>query len=115
MQVKQVQKKQRVTPKEFIRIQLQIWSTLHAIVLPTSILDLLVILALTGECEKSDFCRMLCKVKSSLGRETLFTSEQSSRNAVKQAIKLGLIISPHKAHTIKLAEELEILIEQGTL
>ena len=115
MQVKQVQKKQILSRKEFIQIQIQIWCTLNRKVISSTILDLLVILAQLGEVELSDFCRMLCSKASTRKNAVLFTSEQSARNTTKQAIKEGFITQRHKEHTIKISDDLKLLIDSGTL
>lgn len=128
MLVKQVQLKKKLSQREFIRVQLQLYCTLLDQVLTETNLDTLQELAVLVELDISRFCRHLCNTESSwFKREVIkdskladvkyqfiYSSEQSARNQISKLIEQGLI-RKYRKHTIKLSKDLEILIEQGTL
>ena len=129
MLVKQIQKKYKLSRRDFVKLQIQIWCSLNGISITESILDCLVALAFLGELEMTRFCFLLCKTESSwflqqikegfdekdIKYKYIFSSEQSARNSVTKAISLGLISRQYKKHQIKLNPKLEVFIESGTL
>jgi len=128
MKVKQVQVKKKLSRTEFVRIQIQIWSTLSGIVLTETSLDSLVVLALLDRIELAAFCKLLTKTESTwytrqlqlglddsnIKNKYIFSSEQSARNSVGKLVDLGFIIKSDK-HLISLSKNLGVHIENGTL
>jgi hypothetical protein len=88
--VNHVEKKAKIDPVSAVRFQIMTHCFLSGIVLSTSEVDCLALLAIEGEQELNTFCQKATTYK-------IFKSSQTVRNTIGKAEKYNLIIKEGKS------------------
>ncbi len=102
MIVNKVEKKIKTTTKEVVRYQILTHCFFNSIQISNADLDCLSELALLGEYELTDFCKIAVT-------NEIFKSPQSARNAITKAEKKGLVNKNGKnKKTVSMSEDIKL-------
>lgn len=101
-EVTKISKKVRTSLDRTLKYQILTYCFFNDIQISTADLDCLGLLAVMGEHELTEFCKIAVT-------NSIFKSPQSARNAVNKAAKKGLIIKNGKSKkTVEISKQIEI-------
>jgi len=101
-EVTKISKKIRTSLDQTLKYQILTYCFFNDIQISTADLDCLGLLAVMGEHELTEFCKIAVT-------NEIFKSPQSARNAINKAAKKGLIMKNGKSKkTIEISQEVEV-------